>query len=71
VGFVVGAAELLAKYTAMVPCLSPVASPLKTLSTYVQVPPLSALIVGFVLYLVLAKIGLVSRTLEKPQAASV
>jgi cytosine permease len=71
VGFVVGAAGLLAKYTAMVPALAPVASPLKTLSTYVQVPPLSALIVGFVLYLVLAKIGLVSRTLEKPQAATV
>jgi cytosine permease len=71
VGFVVGAAGLLAKYSEMVPGLSPVASALKTLSTYVEVPPLSALIVGFVLYLVLAKIGLVSRTLEKPQAASV
>lgn len=36
---------------------------------YVAVPPLSAFVVGFVLYYVLSKIGLQSRTLEMPVAA--
>lgn len=59
VGFVVGAADMAAKY---IPAL-------KEFEGYIPVPPLAAMIVGFVLYLLLAMIGLQSRTLEKPAAA--
>ena len=38
-------------------------------SFHVPCPPVAAIIVGFVLYIVLAKLGLESRTLEMPQAA--
>jgi len=53
VGFFVGSADLLAKY---VPALA-------SLQGKMPVPPLSALVVGFVLYIILAKIGLESRKL--------
>lgn len=59
VGFVVGAADLLAKY---VPQLA-------GLKGIIPVPPLSALVVGFVLFFVLAALGLQTRKLEMPQAS--
>jgi len=60
VGFAVGAAEVLA---ANVPQLS-------VLKGMVPVPPLSAFVVGFLLYYILAKLGFQSRVLEMPQAAA-
>jgi cytosine permease len=59
VGFVVGAADLAAK---VIPQLA-------AMKGVIPVPPLAAMIVGFVLYIILAKIGLESRTLEMPAAA--
>jgi cytosine permease len=56
VGFVVGGFNLVAAQV----------GPLSQYGDLIPVPPLSALIVGFVLYLVLAKIGLQSRVLEMP-----
>lgn len=56
VGFVVGSADFIANF---VPALK----------DQVPVPPLAAFVVGFVLYAVLAKIGLQSRTLEMPNQA--
>ena len=60
VGFAVGAVDLLA---AKVPALS-------GLAVGIPCPPMAALIVGLVLYLVLAKLGLESKTLEMPETAS-
>ncbi|NQT16401.1 MAG: cytosine permease [Planctomycetes bacterium] len=60
VGFCVGATDLVA---GMVPALS-------GLKGIIPVPPLSALIVGFVLYYLLAKAGMQSATLEMPAAES-
>jgi cytosine permease len=57
VGFVVGAAGLVA---GMIPDL-------KDKIPEIPAPPVAAFIVGFVLYAVLAKIGLVTRTLKMPQ----
>jgi cytosine permease len=57
VGFVVGAIDLVAE---KVPGLS-------VIGIGVPCPPMAALIVGFLLYIVLAKIGLESRTLEMPR----
>jgi len=57
VGFVVGAAPLAAKFLPALASLN-----------VIPVPPLAAFVVGFVLYVVLAKIGLQSRTLEMPAA---
>ena len=51
VGFAVGAADLI---------------PALGMKGVIPVPPLSALIVGFVLYVVLSKAGLQSKTLEMP-----
>jgi cytosine permease len=59
-GFCVGGMDLAAK---MIPGLS-------NLQGVIPVPPLTALIVGFVLYLVLAKAGLESATLEMPSGSS-
>jgi cytosine permease len=59
VGFVVGAIDLVA---GNVPGLEGIA-------INVPCPPMAALVVGFVLYLVLAKAGLESRKLEMPQTA--
>jgi cytosine permease len=56
VGFAVGASDLAGKLV----------EPLHGLRGLVPVPPLAAMIVGFVLYLVLAKAGLESRKLEMP-----
>lgn len=58
VGFVVGGFNLIAAQVGS----------LTQYSDLIPVPPLSALIVGFVLYLILAKIGLESRVLEMPAA---
>jgi cytosine permease len=57
VGFAVGASDLAGKLI----------EPLHGLRGLVPVPPLAAMIVGFVLYLVLAKAGLESRKLEMPR----
>jgi cytosine permease len=58
VGFAVGAAEFIAKIPG-----------LEMVHGKIPAPPVAAFVVGFVLYLVLAGIGLQSRTLEMPQAA--
>ena len=55
-GFAVGAFNLVVSHIAG----------LEHLKDLVPVPPLAAFAVGFVLYLVLAKIGLQSKTLEMP-----
>ena len=57
VGFAVGAVEFIA----MIPGL-------EGLAGKVPCPPVAAFIVGFVLYLILAKVGLQSRTLQMPAA---
>jgi cytosine permease len=56
VGFVVGAIDMIA---AKVPGCS-------GLALHVPCPPVAAIVVGFILYYVLARIGLQSRTLEMP-----
>lgn len=58
IGFAVGAAEFIA----MIPGLS-------GLKGLVPVPPVAAFVVGFVLYIILAKIGLTSKSIEMPSAA--
>jgi cytosine permease len=70
VGFLVGAAEFVAK----IPKISwledvTVLKHLEVLNK-IPAPPLAAFVVGFVLYLVLAKLGLQSRTLEMPRAST-
>ncbi len=60
VGFAVGSVDLLA---ANVPGLS-------GLAVGIYCPPMAALIVGFGLYVILAKLGLESKTLEMPETAS-
>ena len=57
IGFAVGAAEFIAKIPG-----------LEQVSGKVPCPPVAAFIVGFVLYLILAKVGLQSRTLQMPAA---
>lgn len=56
VGFVIGAIDLVAKY---VPQLA-------VLAGKIPAPPVMAFVVGFVLYLVLAKAGMVSQSLPMP-----
>ena len=58
-GFAVGAVEFIAKIPG-----------LEGLAGKVPCPPVAAFIVGFVLYVILAKVGLESRTLEMPAAAA-
>jgi cytosine permease len=58
IGFAVGAAEFIA----MIPGC-------EALKGQVPCPPVAAFIVGFVLYIILAKIGLQSRTLQMPAVA--
>ena len=58
VGFAVGAVEFIA----MIPGL-------ECLSGQVPCPPVAAFVVGFVLYLILGKVGLQSRTLQMPASA--
>jgi cytosine permease len=60
VGFVIGAIDLVAE---KVPALSGV-------GIGVPCPPMAALIVAFVLYVILAKIGLESQTLEMSDKAA-
>jgi len=57
IGFAVGAVEFIA----MIPGLEPLAGK-------VPCPPVAAFIVGFILYVLLAKIGLQSKTLAMPAA---
>ena len=59
VGFTVGAIDLVAEG---VPALSGI-------SLGIPCPPMAALIVGFVLYIILAKVGLESKKIEMPQTA--
>jgi len=58
VGFAVGAVEFIA----LIPGL-------EGLAGKIPCPPVAAFIVGFILYLVLAKIGLQGKTLDMPKAA--
>jgi len=58
VGFLVGAVEFIAKIPG-----------LEILSGKIPTPPVAAFVVGFVLYLILAKAGLESKVLDKPQTA--
>lgn len=60
VGFVVGAFDLIAKTFSEVP---------DEYIGKVPCPPMAALIVGFVLYIILAKAGMESEKLEMPRAA--
>ena len=60
VGFAVGAFNLVA---GMIPALA-------AWQNYVPVPPVAAMVVGFVLYLVLSLLGARTRTLEMPPAAA-
>ena len=60
VGFVVGAFDLIAKTFSAVP---------DEYVGKVPCPPMAALIVGFVLYIILAKAGMESRKLEMPGTA--
>lgn len=57
VGFYIGAADMAAQKVEALACLK----------LGVPCPPVAAIIVGFVLYALLAKVGLVSRTLPLPQ----
>jgi cytosine permease len=59
VGFVVGAADFI-----------PSMAGIPSLAGKIPCPPVAAFLVGFVLYLVLALIGLQSRTLEMPALAA-
>jgi cytosine permease len=66
VGFAVGAAGMTAKLLHnQVPAL---ADPLAKAAAYIPMPPVSAFVVGFVLYCILAVLGLKTRTLDMPQA---
>ena len=58
IGFFVGAIDMIA---AKVPALS-------GLKLNVPCPPVAAIIVGFVLYIVLAKAGLLTRSIDMPNA---
>ena len=58
-GFAVGAVDFIAKIPG-----------LEGLAGQVPCPPVAAFIVGFILYVVLAKLGLESRTLEMPGASA-
>ncbi len=58
VGFAVGAVEFIAQIPG-----------LEALAGKIPCPPVAAFIVGFVLYIILAKIGLQSKTLEMPAKA--
>jgi cytosine permease len=60
VGFVVGAIDMIAD---KVPAMAP-------WKLNVPCPPLAAIVVGFVLYIILAKAGLLSRSLEMPRSSS-
>jgi cytosine permease len=59
VGFAVGAVEFIAQIPG-----------LESLQGKIPAPPVAAFVVGFVLYLVLAKAGLQSKSLKMPQTAS-
>ena len=64
VGFAVGAFNMVAALLdALVPALA-------GKQDLVPVPPVAAFIVGFVLYFILAKIGLTSRKLDMPATAA-
>ncbi len=63
VGFVVGAWNSFFQ-----PTLNSLLEPTTKLEFQMPCPPVAAIIVGFVLYIVFAQLGLVSRTLEMPPA---
>ena len=73
VGFYVGAIGMIARAAeapAFIEKFPQVASVLSKVAIPVPCPPVAAIIVGFVLYIILAKVGLVTRTLEMPNVAS-
>jgi len=59
IGFAVGAVEFIAEIPG-----------LEQVSGKIPCPPVAAFVVGFVLYLILAKVGLQSRTLQMPAAGA-
>jgi cytosine permease len=61
VGFAVGGYDLIAKFLSEHP---------EQYMNVIWCPPMAALIVGFVLYAVLAKVGLEGKTLEMPEKDS-
>ena len=72
VGFIVGAAGFLPAIlrffaVSQIGALPPWGEMLVAFANVVPVPPLSALIVGFLLYYLLARLGLESRAIETPQ----
>jgi cytosine permease len=70
VGFVVGAfqfiAPLIQKLVDLVPQIAGVVPNVEFYKDVVPCPPVAAFVVGFLLYFVLAKLGLQSRTLDMP-----
>lgn len=69
VGFVVGAIDLVAEKLCAIEGLVESTPWLLKLKIGIPCPPMAALIVGFVLYIVLAKIGCQTATLEMPGEA--
>jgi cytosine permease len=73
VGFYVGAIGMLAKAAeapTFIEKFPQVASVLSKVAIPVPCPPVAAIIVGFVLYIILAKAGLLTRTLEMPNVTT-
>jgi cytosine permease len=70
VGFAVGAFNLAVEMLLQSPWAVKALPHLADWKDYVPVPPVAALVVGFVLYLVLSLIGIRTRKLEMPQAAT-
>ena len=68
VGFFVGAIDLLVAKLGAIAWVAEKFPQLANLKLDIPCPPMAALIVGFVLYFVLAGIGLKTRTLEMPAA---
>jgi len=73
VGFVVGAASFIPPFAAWLGAKASlpakIVESVSEIAGMVPVPPLSALVVGFLLYYILAKLGLESRVLEMPSAS--
>jgi cytosine permease len=69
VGFVVGAFNLVVDLLLKMPDAATSMSALEPYKNYVPVPPVTAFVVGFVLYVVLSVIGLRSRKLDLSGAA--
>ena len=73
IGFIVGAFQFIApwiqKLIELVPQLAAALPDISFYKDVVPCPPVAAFVVGFLLYYVLARVGLKSATLEMPQVA--